>query len=132
MKTSISSKKITSKKTSPRRAVRRQTSTKVVVKKNASKSRTKKSVKQTLRQANDNQCFWVMNGEVLRDLNDLALVLVDMPDEVFRYHANPTKNDFAAWVEQVLQDSACAAALRRSRKPKSASVVIRRYIKLYN
>ena len=50
------------------------------------------------------QCFWVNNGPIVRNLNEMANALVDMKDEIFRHHVNEEKNDFGNWVRDALKD----------------------------
>jgi hypothetical protein len=74
-----------------------------------------------LAQAPPDKCFWVNYGPILKDLRDLRDALNGgMSDIQFAHHVGAGKNDFAAWVEQVLGDAACAAALRKARTPAAA------------
>jgi len=62
------------------------------------------------------KCFWVHYGPVLKDLRELREALAgQISDAQFAHHAGPHGNDFANWVEQVLDEAACARALRRTR-----------------
>lgn len=104
---------------------------KKTTKKQAAKSSAKKGGKE-MKRACDEQCFWVTNGLVLSDVVDLQNALQDMVDEVFLYHVTKEKNDFADWVEFVLEDAELAAGLRKARKPKTAHTVVVRRLKVYN
>lgn len=119
--------------------------TKKIVKKVAKKT-TKKAAKKTTKKsskkapekmralvcADGESCFWTTDGEVLENLEQLETAFGSMEDEVFLHHVTKEKNDFAQWVEDVLQDAACAADLRRSKKPGSARTVVKRHLRLYN
>lgn len=76
-------------------------------------------------------CFWTNDGRILQDLAQLRDVLADMDLDIYGHHVNKEKNDFADWVEDILQDRDCALELRKARKPKTARGVVVRYIKLY-
>ena len=67
----------------------------------------------------------------MKNLEELKFAFGTMGDEVYLHHVTKDKNDFADWVEHVLHDYECAAALRRSRKPSSAKTVVVRHLKLY-
>lgn len=82
--------------------------------------------------ADTGECFWTTDGQVLKDLAELRDALKAMHDEVFRYHVTKEKNDFADWVEEVLADAECAAALRKARKPQTARTVVVRHLRSYN
>lgn len=82
--------------------------------------------------AGDSECFWTTDGQVLRDLNELQMALAAMNDMVFGHHVTPMKNDFADWVESVLEDAACAADLRTAKKPSSARTIVVRHLRSYN
>ncbi len=87
--------------------------------------------KQSLSQASEDTAFWVTNGQILRDLRDLAETFAAMDAVVYQYHVAKEKNDFADWVEHVLYDQACADSLRRARTPKTAHTVVIRHLQMY-
>ena len=66
-----------------------------------------------LADASPEQCFWVNNGPVIRNLNEMADALACMQDEIFRYHVNEEKNDFGNWVRDVLKDEKLAGDISR-------------------
>jgi len=76
--------------------------------------------------------FWVNDGQILADLVALAESFAAMDDLLFNYHANDIKNDFAEWVEYVLDDASCAASLRKADTPKKAHQVVVRRLRYYN
>lgn len=126
-------KKVTKK--TAKKAVKK--TTKKVAKKTNTKA-TKKAVSKkqpekmrALVCADGEFCFWTTDGSVLENLEQLETAFGSMDDEVFLHHVTKEKNDFADWVEHVLEDAACAADLRRSKKPTSARTVVRRHLKLY-
>lgn len=98
----------------------------------AKKSSAKKTPpKRPLVQAADHESFWTTDGQVLNDLIALHTALKAMDAAVYRYHVTRDRHDFADWVEAVLEDAACATALRRAKTPKSAHTVIIRHLKHY-
>lgn len=82
--------------------------------------------------APEEKCFWTTDGQILKNLDELQLAFGTMGDEVFLHHVTKEKNDFADWVEQVLADSACAAALRKSKKPDAARTVVIKHLRTYS
>ncbi len=59
--------------------------------------------------------FWVHYGPVLKDLRELREALQQHISEAqFRHHVGPHRNDFANWVEQVLDEVVCGRALRQA------------------
>ena len=61
-----------------------------------------------LADASPEQCFWVNNGPIIKNLSEMADVLAGMKDEIFSYHVNKEKNDFGNWVRDVLKDEELA------------------------
>lgn len=122
-------KKPATKKAPAKKAVAKKTAKKVV-KKAEPKKAAKKQLKK-MKQANGDAAFWMTNGMILKNLNDLADALGKIETTVFDYHVTKERNDFADWVESVLKDPECAAGIRRSKKPASARTVVVRSIKLY-
>lgn len=88
--------------------------------------------KKTLLVAPDEKKFWTQNGEIIDSLSNLAQSFTLMDNLVYEHHVNEFKNDFAAWVEQVLEDEACGMDLRRSGNPQAAKVVVVRHLKRYD
>ena len=81
--------------------------------------------------ASDEHCFWTTDGNILKSLEDLVFAFGSMDETVFVYHADGVKNDFADWVEHVLEDAACAADLRKTATPKKAHTVAKKHLKKY-
>ena len=86
---------------------------------------TKDEAKRYLCDAAPEQCFWVNNGPILKNLEGLANVLPEMNDDTFRHHANNEKNDFSSWVRDVVGDQKLANDLLSSRTKESAVKKIR-------
>ena len=71
------------------------------------------------------QCFWVNNGQVLRNLEELAASLEQMSDDTYAYHANNDRNDFSKWVNDIIGDTKLANELLSSRSRDSALKKVR-------
>ena len=67
------------------------------------------------------QCFWVNNGPILKNMEELANSVGEMNDETFSHHVNNEKNDFSAWINDVFGDKALANELLSSRNKESAA-----------
>lgn len=119
------------KKKAKAKSVGTSTSKKTTTKTKNTKSTSAKAKGKVLVCANDNECFWTNDGKILKDLNELSNALKNMSDAVFAYHVTKEKNDFAEWVDSVLRDAACAADLRKSKKPGTARTVVVRHLRTY-
>ncbi len=71
-------------------------------------------------QAGTDQCFWINNGPVVKDALELQEALKNISDEQFDFHTKRDGNDFAKWVEEVLQCKECAKALRSAKSRTGA------------
>ena len=97
------------------------------------KTASKKPVdKCELVQASNEQCFWVTDGRVLGNLIELRDALESMSDDIYAYHVTKERNDFADWIEYVLQDSELAGSVRKSKKAKSAHGVVVTRLRIYS
>lgn len=123
-------KKIT-KKTSRKKVAQKATAKKATTRTTRKRAPASPAHVRALVCAKGEKCFWTTDGRVLKDLEQLHLAFGSMDDEVFLHHVTRDKNDFADWVEAVLQDAACAADLRRSRKASSAKTTVGRHLKHY-
>ncbi len=104
---------------------------KVATKKVAKPKVTKVKLEAELVYAPDSKSFWVADGQILNSLKALERAFSDMEKEVFAHHVSAEKNDFADWVDKVLNDAACAVALRKAKTVKGAHTAVVRHLKLY-
>jgi len=56
--------------------------------------------------------FWVHDGQVLQNLKELCDAFENMSNETYQHHVTAEKNDFASWVEFILEDPMLAEKLR--------------------
>lgn len=99
----------------------------------APKKTAKKSVTKTmLVYADNSESFWVSNGQILNSLVALKDALATMDKAVYAHHVMAGKNDFATWVEQVLDDAACAKSLRAAKTPAAAKTAVAKHLKDYS
>lgn len=75
------------------------------------------------------QQFWTTDGRILKDLLELRDALSAMEKHVFDHHVTGEKNDFADWVEFVLQDTSGASMLRSKKTPSAAATSLKAHIK---
>jgi len=54
------------------------------------------------------QCFWVHNGPIVRNLYELEKAMGHMDNGTFMHHAYNSRNDFANWVRDILKDGELA------------------------
>jgi len=78
--------------------------------------------------ASDSQSFWIQDGQILNSLPVLEVALKVMPAKLYQYHALTDGNHFADWVELVLGDKLCAAALRKAKTAKLAGLVVKKHL----
>lgn len=69
----------------------------------------------------DEKRFWCCDGRVFKNLSELGTALSDMSDDVFSYHCNESRKDFATWVRDVIGDSKLARDLSGSKSPSQAA-----------
>lgn len=69
----------------------------------------------------DDKRFWCRDGRVFKNLSELEAALSDMSDDVYSYHCNESRKDFAAWVRVVIGDSRLARDLSESKSPSQAA-----------
>jgi len=99
--------------------------------KTASPAAKKQSNFKALVCAADGECFWTRDGRILQNMEDLHLAFGSMDDEVFLHHVSKEKNDFADWVEYVLQDDVCAQELRKAKKRAQAEKILAKCLSYY-
>ena len=80
-------------------------------------------------QVSDEQAFILHDGEKLTSLDDLSEAINLIEPELFQFHVNAEKNDFAAWVEHVFQEDGLAAQLREHPTPLRMMVSIEKFLR---
>ena len=80
----------------------------------------KEEARKILADVNPECCFWVNNGPVIRNLEELHNAFDNMNNETFMHHANNEKNDFISWVKDVLGDKRLSDDLMKSKSKQSA------------
>lgn len=75
------------------------------------------------------KCFWVNNGWIIRNLEELPIALDNMNDKTFNYHVNRNKNDFSNWIGDVIGDKILANALEKVRDRRDAIKIVKGRIK---
>ncbi len=61
-------------------------------------------------------CFWINNGPVVKNIQELPKVLKNMDKDTFSHHVNKEKNDFAKWIDEVIGDIVLAKSLKRVKR----------------
>ena len=59
--------------------------------------------------------FVLCDGQVVKDYLELARLLETLNDDMFYYHVNDQKNDFANWINDVFKEEDLAKDLRAAR-----------------
>ena len=64
--------------------------------------------------------FRLFDGRQLKSVSELLTALKDMSDYVFYHHVNAERNDFSAWINDIIGDKALANDLVSSKSKESA------------
>lgn len=59
--------------------------------------------------------FVLCDGRVIKDYRELAVLLETISDDIFSYHVNVEKNDFANWINDIFKEEELAANLRAAK-----------------
>ena len=78
----------------------------------------------------DDKLFYLHMGPPLHDLRQLADALESAPPAIFRHHVNSKRNDFSAWVRDVIGDHELAEKLLKTTSQKKAVRAVRARIKM--
>jgi len=84
--------------------------------------------KDILEDANSDNYFFVNDGTVLKNVLDLSKQLDKMTDEVFRYHVNEMKNDFASWIKLVFKEEKLAKELLKTTNKDKTQIILLKYV----
>ncbi|MDP7115676.1 MAG: DUF5752 family protein [Candidatus Woesearchaeota archaeon] len=79
---------------------------------------SKKHARKILSNSPPHFSFWVNNGPIIKNLNELYRELKSMNEDTFRHHVNKEKNDFSNWVKDCLGDTGLAGELRKTKNQR--------------
>ena len=65
--------------------------------------------------------FRCQNGSIFKNMRELRDGLANMSEEIYLYHANADKNDFSAWVIDIITDEKLATDLRKAKSADDAT-----------
>ena len=69
----------------------------------------------------EEKIFWSHDGQIFRNLKELAQGLNNMNDETYMYHVNGNRNDFTNWIRDVVGDQEMANDLEKTLTRSDAS-----------
>ncbi len=79
---------------------------------------SKKDALRALSDVNPEHSFWVSDGSILKNINDLLSALKKMKKNVFRAHVNKEKNDFANWINDIIKDERLAKEISKIKEKR--------------
>ena len=72
--------------------------------------------------------FWFNNGRIAKNIYELLSSIKSCTKEVFEYHVNPEKNDFARWAHDILKDDVLSKRLTGELDQKKVVLKIKKRI----
>lgn len=78
---------------------------------------------------NQDQYFYLNNGQVIKDLNELIVVLKIMDESTFYHHVTHDKNDFFNWIKYIFKDEALANKILKSNNKDKMALTIEKKLK---
>ncbi|MFH1683246.1 MAG: hypothetical protein ABIA37_05620 [Candidatus Woesearchaeota archaeon] len=76
-------------------------------------------------------CFWLADGNSIKNLQELAEALLKMKQSTFDHHVNEQKNDFYKWVKDIYQNQKFAKKLLKSTDKIEMSTLITRRLGVF-
>ena len=80
---------------------------------------TKDEAKKYLGDCSPEQSFWVNNGPIVKNLDELSHALPELSNDIFSHHVNNDKNDFSNWIRDIIGDQKLANDIISSRNKES-------------
>ena len=100
-----------------------------VVEQNKNSEHTKKTKKISLFiDVTPDKYFVLCDGKTIKDYQELASLLETLNDDVFFYHVNNERNDFANWVNDVFGEEKLANDIRKSKNKTEIIAIIYKHL----
>src|SRR3989338_6664472 len=80
---------------------------------------TKDEAKKYLGDCSPEQSFWVNNGPIVKNLDELSHALPELSNDIFSHHVNNDNNDFSNWIRDIIGDQKLANDIISSRNKES-------------
>lgn len=106
-----------------------------LIKQKNKKDYTKKSVKQSKKKtkvlinAPETKQFLMCDGQKIKNLKELSLIMKNVNEEVFKHHVTNNKNDFANWIQHVLKEKELSSQLKKIKTKQKTQKLIDAYLK---
>jgi hypothetical protein len=88
----------------------------------------KNAVKKPVKEIKPEHYFYLCDGRVLKDMIELSECLETINNDVFYYHVNDQRNDFANWVRDIFERRDLADEIMTIREPRQVQVVILKHL----
>jgi uncharacterized protein YeeX (DUF496 family) len=75
----------------------------------------------------DEVAFYVHEGPTVRNLRELLEEMKEMSDEQYNFHTKKRGNDFANWVDHVLNEKTLADKLKHAPSKSAAIYALEKY-----
>ena len=85
--------------------------------------KTKVDAKRALGDVSPEFVFYVCNGEILKNLEELGKALKRMDDTAYEYHVNAERNDFSTWIKDIVGDDKLAKDIHSKDKKTVLSIM---------
>lgn len=72
--------------------------------------------------------FVLCDGKTIKDYQELASLLETVNDDIFYYHVNSERNDFANWVNDVFGEEKLANDIRKTKNKTEMIAVIYKHL----
>jgi len=69
--------------------------------------------KKTKKECPPDKVFYVCNGQVLKNIDEMLYALQKMDDGAFRHHVHDGKNDFSNWLKDVFKEVELAEKIKK-------------------
>lgn len=87
-----------------------------------------KPVIDPIRKISESQYFYLSDGRVLKNLDELAEALNKMSDDTFNRHVTDSKNDFSNWINDVWEEKILASSLRNVKDKTIMRQILLKYL----
>ena len=117
-------KKAVAKKVAPPKAAPK----KAAPKKDAIRTTSRQRVYNLTREVPDHHYFVLANGRPVKHVAELASILDQLEDHVFKHHVSGDRNDFENWIRDVFEDVELAKKISGVGDKKHLQLVIYRHL----
>ena len=85
-------------------------------------------MKKVVKRLKPDKYFYLCNGKVIKNIKELTKAIKNMPEDVFYFHVDEGKNDFANWIIDIMEKKKLGEDIIKAKEKDKTELLLLRYL----